>query len=632
MPKPGYYAVRVGKKPGIYNNWTECEMQVKGFPNAKYKKFPTLVHAKNYMNEGLKCQPVQTEPLRKEVELVKEKPSCNDVDSEIINLLYDSVFLSDCGFDEGTIPVITTASDMVTSMPEITYPSSSKGSFYAVHRGRNPGVYKTWAECSFQINDYRNASYRKFDTEEEALQYVKTGGIQKASKRELNNLEIEISNKVVKRQKINTTTKIDYVLQNTEESVVVFTDGASSENGKRRSRAGIGVYWGDNHPLNTSKRIAGRQTNNRAEIYAAVHALNQAKQIGAKKVKLYTDSQFVIHAITDWIKKWKENGWKLATGKDVVNKEDFVALDAAQTDLEVEWIYVKAHAQNKGNDEADRLAVAGSNLILKPENISEFQNFHVESSNEEESVSGPFLLSDTSNSGDDVLPLILPSVQEKNPLYAVHRGRCPGIYSTWTDCEKQVNDFPNPSFRKFYSKEEAEEFVKSGKMIKAQFNIPKCKDDEYVTVFTDGASSCNGQEGAKAGIGVYWGPDNPLNTSMRLPGRQTNNRAEIFAAVHALRQAKQLGMKNIRLYTDSKFVIDGINVWIKNWKKKDWKNANGKPVINKDDFMALDNACQGLNVDWCYVKGHSNNPGNNEADKLAVAGCNKSLSDTIVLT
>lgn len=616
MPKPGYYAVRVGRIPGIYDNWVDCEKQVKGFPGAVYKKFPTTDLAQFFLNNG------SSEEKRK-----KSTVQTKQTESQMNILPHEIDYLFNDDFGETLESVITSTSNLVVPVPKITYSSSSKSSYYAVHRGKKPGVYRTWTECETQIRDFKNASYRKFNTEEEAVEYVRTGGIQKATKREIENLEI--SNEVIKKRKTSYE-DFEYVLKDPTETVVIFTDGASSHNGKKKSRAGIGVYWGPNHPLNTSKRIKGRQTNNRAEIYAAVHALNQAKLIGAKNVKLYTDSQFIIHSITDWINKWQANGWKLVTGQEVTNKEDFIALNAAREGLNVEWIYVKAHARNKGNDEADKLAVAGSKLLLEPENYSEFQEIHIKKSDRQISDNKPFLLTTAAATPEEVLPLVLPDKPAKN-FYAVYRGRNPGVYATWTECEKQIKDFPKSSFRKFSSEEEAKMFVKTGKITKQVFQVPECKDTEFVTVFTDGASSSNGQEGARSGIGVYWGPGNPLNTSMRLPGRQTNNRAEIFAAVHALRQAKQLGIKNVRLYTDSQFVIKGITIWIKKWKENGWKLANGKPVINKDDFITLENAAEGLNVDWCYVKGHDNNPGNVEADQLAVAGCNKSLSETIVL-
>ncbi|GFW59445.1 ribonuclease H1 [Trichonephila clavipes] len=611
MPKPGFYAVRCGRKPGVYMTWSECEAQVKGFPNAAYKKFPDRSSAENFAGvSSINQDSVQNAKNRSENQMQRL------ITSNAIVRNYDPIPSTSMSIEEA-----------FENTPDLIFNFSDKPQkpYYAVHRGARPGVYRTWTECEAQIKNTRNASYRKFDNEEQALEYVRTGGIVKATKRELN--DIIYSNHVIKKLKRNNSNEeTEYVLQNPNETVVVFTDGASAENGRKRARAGIGIYWGHNHPLNTSKRLTGRQTNNRAEIQAAVYALNQAKQIGARKVKLYTDSQFLIHAITDWIRKWKTNGWKLVNGTPVVNKEDFLELEAVSKGLDVEWVYVKAHARNHGNDEADRLAVAGARLLMEPSNCSTFPKPEIESRNVE-----PFILTDASSSSD-ILPLIIPEGEvERKTFYAVHKGKCPGVYKTWTECEKQIKDFVKPWFKKFSSEDEALEFVKNGKVSKA-VTVPDHGPDKFVTVFTDGASSCNGQEEARAGIGVYWGPGNQLNTSMRLPGRQTNNRAEIFAAVHALRQAKKLGIKNLRLYTDSQFVIKGITTWIDKWKENNWTSASGKPVINKDDFMALDNARQNINVDWCYVKGHSNNPGNVEADKLAVDGCSKSVSDSFILT
>ncbi|KFM79439.1 Ribonuclease H1, partial [Stegodyphus mimosarum] len=606
MPKPGFYAVKSGRIPGVYLTWAECEAQVKGYPNAVFKKFVTHELAEQFVG----CTPGS---------IAKNNVNILNTTSKSSSITFSGIHHLNLNPSVSSTVLASTSDSTNNPPPTLIHPPSkrSRQCYYAVHRGKRPGVYHTWTECEAQIRDFQNASYRKFDNEEEALDYVRTGGIVKASKREIRN--IHYNNRVIKRTR-SENKDCEYILANPDECVVIFTDGASAQNGKVRARAGIGVYWGPNHPLNTSKRLSGRQTNNRAEIHAAIHALRQANLIGAKKVKLYTDSQFLIHAITDWIKKWKSNGWKLVNGDPVVNKDDFIDLESACENLDIEWIFVKAHARNHGNDEADRLAVAGSKLLLEPSNCSSL----IKSSSDisEEQDGEPFILSSASNA-DEIPALIVPNVEPlKKPYYAVHKGKCPGVYSTWTECEAQIKDFPKPWFRKFWSKEEAHEFVKTGK-ISTEIKLPECKSDEYVTVFTDGASSCNGKEEARAGIGVYWGPGNKLNASMRLPGRQTNNRAEIYAAVHALRQAKLLGIKNLRLYTDSQFVIKGITTWIEKWKQNGWILANGKPVVNKEDFIALDYARQGLNVDWCYVKGHANNPGNVEADKLAVEGCDK---------
>ncbi|XP_065443803.1 ribonuclease H1 isoform X5 [Chrysemys picta bellii] len=160
------------------------------------------------------------------------------------------------------------------------------------------------------------------------------------------------------------------------DSVVVYTDGCCSSNGRRKARAGVGVYWGPDHPLNTSDRLSGRQTNQRAEIHAACRAIEQAKSQNIKKLVLYTDSKFTINGrllgrtmtlydfciagITSWVDNWKNNGWRTSTGKDVINKEDFERLDKLSEGMEIQWMHVPGHAGFTGNEAADRLAREGA--------------------------------------------------------------------------------------------------------------------------------------------------------------------------------------------------------------------------------------------------------------------------------
>ncbi|KAL8561740.1 Ribonuclease H1 [Nucella lapillus] len=148
------------------------------------------------------------------------------------------------------------------------------------------------------------------------------------------------------------------------EGKIVYTDGASFDNGCATARAGIGIYWGPHDPMNTSERLSGRQTNNRAEIKAAEVAVRQAKAQGIKDVVLYTDSQFLINGITAWIKKWKKNGWKLSTGGDVINREDFEKLDNAILGMNIRWMHVRGHRGIEGNEAADRLANEGAKKHL----------------------------------------------------------------------------------------------------------------------------------------------------------------------------------------------------------------------------------------------------------------------------
>lgn len=93
---------------------------------------------------------------------------------------------------------------------------------------------------------------------------------------------------------------------------------------------------------------------------------------------------------------------------------------------------------------------------------------------------------------------------------------------------------------------------------------------------------------------------------------------ELQAAIEALNALN--GERKVTLYTDSKYVMDGINDWLPGWKKRGWKTAAKKPVKNQDLWQQLDAATERHDITWKWVKGHNGNPGNEEADELANRG------------
>ncbi|KAM4866705.1 ribonuclease H1 [Thomomys bottae] len=252
--------------------------------------------------------------------------------------------------------------------------------FYAVRRGRRTGVFLSWNECREQVDRFPAARFKKFATEDEAWAFVRNSASPRgsedqkstheqepqveASKRHHEPLEEDESAEPCakhRRQNLEVTPvvskdKFSYM----GDYVVVYTDGCCSSNGRRRARAGIGVYWGPGHPLNVSIRLPGRQTNQRAEIHAACKAIEQAKAQNIRQLALYTDSMFTINGITNWVQGWKKNGWRTSAGKDVINKEDFVALDQLTRDMDIQWMHVPGHSGFVGNEEADRLAREGA--------------------------------------------------------------------------------------------------------------------------------------------------------------------------------------------------------------------------------------------------------------------------------
>lgn len=97
---------------------------------------------------------------------------------------------------------------------------------------------------------------------------------------------------------------------------------------------------------------------------------------------------------------------------------------------------------------------------------------------------------------------------------------------------------------------------------------------------------------------------------------------ELLAAVEALKalaKVKTLSTRRISLYTDSKYVIQGITSWIHGWKKRSWKNQEGKDVSNRELWEQLDDMNRQFEVNWLYVPGHQGFPGNERCDEIAVA-------------
>ncbi|CAG7837766.1 unnamed protein product [Allacma fusca] len=143
-----------------------------------------------------------------------------------------------------------------------------------------------------------------------------------------------------------------------------------------------------------------------------------------------------------------------------------------------------------------------------------------------------------------------------------------------------------------------------------------------VTVYTDGACQNNGLTNPRAGIGGVFVECPHLNFSLRCPGRQSSNSAEIHAANHAVYLAKKAGYGNITIWTDSEFVINCMH-WKGNWKVNGWRKANGELVENREELQLLDQSVQGVHVSFEYVPGHSGNRYNELADCLARDGCSR---------
>jgi ribonuclease HI len=136
-----------------------------------------------------------------------------------------------------------------------------------------------------------------------------------------------------------------------------------------------------------------------------------------------------------------------------------------------------------------------------------------------------------------------------------------------------------------------------------------------VIIYTDGACSGNPGPGGWGAILTFGNKEKELFGGDKAT---TNNRMELMGAIAALESLTR--PCPVVLYTDSQYVQKGIKEWIHGWKKRGWKKADGKSVINADLWQRLDLAAKPHKVDWRWVRGHSGDPMNERADGLARKG------------
>ncbi|MCI7541172.1 MAG: ribonuclease HI [Veillonellaceae bacterium] len=227
-------------------------------------------------------------------------------------------------------------------------------------------------------------------------------------------------------------------------------------------------------------------------------------------------------------------------------------------------------------------------------------------------------------------------------VYAVARGRAVGIFTSWSECEKQVKGFAGARFQSFTDVSEALAWLSGTKDTPAQKKAapraaraartagttarrrstpasmaapPTPSAPADYTIFTDGSCLRNpGGPGGWAMVAKDMATGQVAERSAGEPST-TNNRMELTAAIEALRYAPE-GTR-VALYTDSQYLKNGITKWVAGWKRRGWRKADGQPVLNQELWMELDRLYAAHAVDFHWVKGHAGNPLNERCDTLA---------------
>ena len=208
--------------------------------------------------------------------------------------------------------------------------------YYAVRVGKKKGIYMSWVDCLKNIRGYKNAEFKQFDNEKDALSYLKYENTDSMCSKQLG-------------QKIH-----------------IYTDGSCINNGKVNASAGIGIYFGKNDPRNLSAKFLNKPSNQRAELYAIIKAiqlltLNEIK-IG---VIIHTDSMYSINCITKWYDGWRKNNWRTYKKKRVKNLSLIQKLHEMihKHNIQLKHVYSHTHrndTHSKGNNYADKLALRGA--------------------------------------------------------------------------------------------------------------------------------------------------------------------------------------------------------------------------------------------------------------------------------
>ncbi|OSC97069.1 ribonuclease H-like protein [Trametes coccinea BRFM310] len=251
---------------------------------------------------------------------------------------------------------------------------SGKPGYYAVARGRVPGIYSSWDECQAQTAGVAGNKHQKFSSLEQARQYLSQHGVSaavpppSAAATSASPLPSAAGN-TAKPRNAQWAALTKEIIADESGWDVAYSDGACKGNGKVGAIAGIGVWWAENDPRNLAERCAGFQTNNRAELIAIVRVL-ETTPLARRPLLIKTDSKYSISCFRHWMPKWIANNFKTSSGEAVKNAH-LIQYLSSLIDVRAHGMvylqYIKGHAGHEGNEGADRIANLGATLPLQPE-------------------------------------------------------------------------------------------------------------------------------------------------------------------------------------------------------------------------------------------------------------------------
>jgi len=225
----------------------------------------------------------------------------------------------------------------------------AKKKWYAVKRGRVPGVYTDWPKAEAQVKGFAGARFKGFPSEQDAQLWLEGKLVEEKS---------PAGKKKTARAKSETVAPRD----GSEDNIVIYTDGGAINN-PGPGGYGIVLAYGKKcgeKLANTTTELSGGfklTTNNRMELMACIIALRELKGTDLP-VTLFSDSSYVVNGLRKgWARKWKNNGWLKADKKPVMNQDLWAELLQLSEKLTITFHWVKGHAGNPMNERCDKLAV-----------------------------------------------------------------------------------------------------------------------------------------------------------------------------------------------------------------------------------------------------------------------------------
>ncbi|KDN43194.1 hypothetical protein K437DRAFT_237308 [Tilletiaria anomala UBC 951] len=340
--KGGFYAVRQGRNVGIFTTWDECRASVDGFSQAQFKRFDTRHQAEAFIGSIP----------------VSNSDQCDA--APVASTSYGSVFPPRSTTDGSGVPP-----------PEA---AGCNRDWYMREVAPDPERAANGPARAYQIVALPSSKAPKIPLrDDEGRRHHASSTFAPPKAPTVPSRTAPSHSALGKRPEPSSETfeppaskREHRASHGPRRSLDVWCDGSSLGNGKVGSRAGWGVYFGppgtEYSDLNESCRLPGKvQTNNRAELMAIIRACELCQDTSIN-LQIHTDSQYSMKAINVWQQKWREKGWKLASGGNVQNRDLIERIEELfrQRDTRPKLIYVPGHSGDPGNEAADKLAKAGA--------------------------------------------------------------------------------------------------------------------------------------------------------------------------------------------------------------------------------------------------------------------------------